>query len=52
LCSIPTATPGINQQSLLERLTPTPQKKPQTKKEKHLNNKPGTENEHTAEGAG
>jgi hypothetical protein len=39
---IPTATPEINQQSPLDRLTPSPTKK-------NLNNKQGTENEHTAE---
>jgi hypothetical protein len=42
---IPTSTPGINQRSHLDRLTPAPQK------EKKLNNKQGTEKEHAKEGA-
>jgi hypothetical protein len=36
--SIPTATPGINQQNVLDRLTFTPQKK-NKKRKKELNNK-------------
>jgi hypothetical protein len=44
--SIPTATPRINQHSPLNRLTSHPQKK------KKMNNKQGTEKEHTAEGVG
>jgi hypothetical protein len=45
-CGIPTATPEINQHSLLDRLSPPPHKK------KNLNNKQGTEKEHAAEGVG
>jgi hypothetical protein len=48
-CSIPTATPGINQHNSLDRLNPALQKK---KKKKQLNNKQGSEKEHAAEGAG
>jgi hypothetical protein len=47
-CGIPTATPGINQHSSLDRLTPCPEKN----KTKNLNNKQGTEKEHKAEGSG
>jgi hypothetical protein len=47
LCVFPSATPGINKHSHLDRLTsPNPAKK------KQKLNKQGTEKEHTAEGAG
>jgi hypothetical protein len=48
---IPTATPGINQHSPLDRLTPPPSKKTKQNK-KTLSNKQGTENKHAAEGMG
>jgi hypothetical protein len=52
-CGIPTATPGINQHSPLDRLTSCPAKKPQKpKNKKPLNNTKGTEREHAAERVG
>jgi hypothetical protein len=45
---IPTATPGINQQRPLDRLTLASQK---NKTKQKLNNKKGTGKEHAAEGA-
>jgi hypothetical protein len=51
---IPTATPGINQHTPLDRLThcPAKQTNKQTKQPKKLNNKQGTEKKHAAEGVG
>jgi hypothetical protein len=52
---IPTANPGINQDSPLDRLIPCPakkKKKPKKPKKPQLNNKQGTEKEHAAEGVG